>query len=116
MEKLGPYTLTNTPITSLTLANKELDRTELVRRGCSFFTAKRFNREGLGRRELRVWKEIIEYKIEHVGIRIPEPLLPDTNDIQKPNIVHLEEILHDQSGPVVIIELLPKGNFDKIFY
>lgn len=67
VETLGPYTLTNTFIDSLKLANKEVGRTEIVRRGRSFFAAKRFNRKGLGQRELQAWEKIIDCKIEHVS-------------------------------------------------
>ncbi|KAL8788252.1 MAG: hypothetical protein Q9213_001772 [Squamulea squamosa] len=96
VETLGPYTLTNTFIDSLKLANKEVGRTEIVRKGRSFFAAKRFNRKGIGQLELRAWQKIIDCKIEH------------------PNIIHLEEVLQCQSGPVLVTELLPKGSLDEI--
>ncbi|KAL9124658.1 MAG: hypothetical protein Q9217_006034 [Psora testacea] len=97
VETLGPYTLTNTLIDSLKLASKEMVRTELVRKGRSFFAAKRFNGEGLGQRELRAWTKINDCKIQH------------------PNIINLEEILQCESGPVLVMELLPKGSLSEIF-
>ena len=54
VQTLGPYTLTNTFIDSFKLGGSELGKTEIVRKDHSFFTAKRFNRRGLGQRELRV--------------------------------------------------------------
>lgn len=66
-EQLGPYTVTNTFIDSLKIVNKEVGRTEIVRRGRSFFAAKRFNLKGFGQRELRAWEKIMDCKIEHVS-------------------------------------------------
>ncbi|KAL8856883.1 MAG: hypothetical protein Q9178_006472 [Gyalolechia marmorata] len=96
VETLGPYTITNTFIDSLKLGDMEIGRTELVRKGRSFFAAKRFNRKGFGQRELQAWKRILDCKVEH------------------PNIIHLEEFFQSQSGPVLVTELLPIGSLDEI--
>ncbi len=65
VETLGPYTLTHTMIDST-----EMSRTEIVRKGRSFFVAKRFNRQGLVQREVRAWKRIVDNKIQHVGFSV----------------------------------------------
>lgn len=96
-ETLGPYTFTKTSMDNLKLGHKEVARIEIVRKGRSFFAAKRFSLRGLGEREIRAWKKIIDSKIKH------------------PNIIHLEDILQSESGPVLIMELLPKGNFSGMF-
>lgn len=70
VETLGPYTLTYTFIDNFKLGNKELSRTEMVRKGCSSFAAKRYNREALGQREIRAWKKILDDKTQPVGFGI----------------------------------------------
>lgn len=70
VETLGSYALTGVFTDSLKLANKEVGRTEIVRKGGSLFAAKRFNRKALGQRELRAWGKILDYKIQHVGFSI----------------------------------------------
>ena len=80
VETLGPYTLTHTFIDSFKLADKEMARTEIVRKGRLFFAAKRFNREALGCRWLRAWKRILDDKIQHVGLFFPCVLLLITKE------------------------------------
>lgn len=53
IETLSSYALTDVFIDSLKVVNKEVGRTEIVRKGNSLFAAKRFNRKALGQRELR---------------------------------------------------------------
>ncbi len=77
VEPLGPYTLTNTFIDSLKLKRREVSRTEIVRKDRSFFAAKRFNREAVGRQELRVWQKIIDHKLEHVCLNVCLPLITE---------------------------------------
>ncbi len=76
-EVLGSYTLTNTLINSSKLASNEVSRTEIVRKGRSFFAAKRFHRQALGKRELRAWEKIIDHKINHVGLHFLLPFIID---------------------------------------
>ena len=70
-ETLGSYTITNTFIDSLKVAKKEVGRSEIVRKGCSFFAIKRFCRKGLNQQALRSWEKILESKIQHVGLKYP---------------------------------------------
>ena len=67
VETLGPYTLTNTFVDGLKLGNKEASRTEIVRKGRSFYAAKRFNSEIWRQRELRAWEKINNHKTQHVS-------------------------------------------------
>lgn len=62
---LGPYEMVGTSIEKIQAGRKEIASVELVRKGCCWFTAKRYHEPALARRELQIWKG--SHHIKHVG-------------------------------------------------
>ncbi len=61
---IGPYEMVGTSIEKIQAGRKEIASVELVRKGCSWFTAKRYKEPALGRREIHLWKGT--HHIKHV--------------------------------------------------
>lgn len=61
---IGPYEMVGTSIEKIQAGRKEIASVVLVRKGCSWFTAKRYKEPSLGRREIQIWKGT--HHIKHV--------------------------------------------------
>ena len=66
-------------LTKIYIDNEKIDATQLMRKDCSYFVAKRYKALDLKQRELRFWRKIKRNVIEHVSSRSLKTLLTITN-------------------------------------